>query len=169
MRSASFLTSSAATAKPRPCSPARAASIAALRARRLDWSAISSMAWVMAPISWIAWLNSVMVPLVKCLPTSLTGRLIFLREVRVVVVFQLLRMMSRHGDTSGFFFAHPFAIHFLFLDLTVLGSHDRGPRRKPKSRKEPGSEAGWGWGSAGSCSNMHMNSRFAPSTARWLA
>jgi len=35
VRSASFLTSSATTAKPRPCSPARAASMAAFRASRL--------------------------------------------------------------------------------------------------------------------------------------
>jgi hypothetical protein len=34
LRSASFLTSAATTAKPLPCSPARAASMAAFRARR---------------------------------------------------------------------------------------------------------------------------------------
>ena len=50
-RSASFLTSSATTAKPRPCSPALAASIAAFRARRLVWAAISSMVATILPIS----------------------------------------------------------------------------------------------------------------------
>ncbi|KJR42453.1 secreted protein [Candidatus Magnetoovum chiemensis] len=47
VRSASFLTSSATTAKPRPCSPALAASIAAFRASRFVWSAISSITVIM--------------------------------------------------------------------------------------------------------------------------
>ena len=50
-RSASFLTSSATTANPRPASPARAASMAAFRARRFVWSAISSMTSRILPIS----------------------------------------------------------------------------------------------------------------------
>ena len=50
-RSARRRTSSATTANPRPLSPARAASMAALRARRLVWSAMSLMRVKMAPIS----------------------------------------------------------------------------------------------------------------------
>ena len=49
--SASFLTSSATTANPLPCSPALAASIAALRASRFVWSAISLMIVMMFLIS----------------------------------------------------------------------------------------------------------------------
>ncbi|MNI78079.1 hypothetical protein D3C73_1344270 [compost metagenome] len=41
--SASFLISPATTAKPLPCSPARAASIEALRESRLVWLAISEI------------------------------------------------------------------------------------------------------------------------------
>ena len=48
--SASFLTSSATTAKPRPCSPARAASTAALSASRLVWAAMVEMVSTMPSI-----------------------------------------------------------------------------------------------------------------------
>ena len=48
-RWASARTSEATTAKPRPASPARAASTPALRARRLVWKAISSI----TPMMWV--------------------------------------------------------------------------------------------------------------------
>ncbi len=50
-RSASCRTSSATTANPRPCSPARAASIAAFKARRFVWAAMSSITETILPIS----------------------------------------------------------------------------------------------------------------------
>jgi hypothetical protein len=46
----SVLTSAATTAKPRPASPARAASMVALSARRLVWRAIESMLVAISPI-----------------------------------------------------------------------------------------------------------------------
>ena len=49
-RCARLRTSEATTAKPRPASPARAASTAALSARRLVWRAISSMTLMMSEI-----------------------------------------------------------------------------------------------------------------------
>ena len=54
LRSASLRTSAATTAKPLPCSPARAASMAAFRASRLVWRAISSMMEILLAISFIA-------------------------------------------------------------------------------------------------------------------
>ena len=50
LRWARLRTSVATTAKPRPCSPARAASTAALRASRLVWKAISWISPTMSPI-----------------------------------------------------------------------------------------------------------------------
>ncbi len=56
--SASFLTSEATTANPRPCSPALAASIAAFSANRLVRSAISLMRATISPISADRWPRS---------------------------------------------------------------------------------------------------------------
>ncbi len=63
--SANFLTSSATTANPRPCSPARAASMAAFKANKLVWAAISSimvktslMLLVLLEVSSRRWENS---------------------------------------------------------------------------------------------------------------
>ena len=47
---ASSLTSAATTAKPRPASPARAASMVALRARRLVWPAMFEIRPTMSPM-----------------------------------------------------------------------------------------------------------------------
>ncbi len=59
-RPARLRTSVATTAKPRPCSPARAASTAAFRASRLVWNAISSMTPMMSAIFLLASLMSPM-------------------------------------------------------------------------------------------------------------
>ena len=49
-RCARLRTSEATTAKPRPCSPARAASTAALSARIFVWKAMPSITLIMSPI-----------------------------------------------------------------------------------------------------------------------
>ena len=60
--SASFLISPATIAKPFPCSPARAASTAALSASRLVCSAISSTSPIVDDIDWIKSDNSRIAP-----------------------------------------------------------------------------------------------------------
>jgi len=55
VRSASLRTSAATTVKPLPCSPARAASMAAFRAKRLVCAAMSSIASTITPISRLRW------------------------------------------------------------------------------------------------------------------
>ena len=53
LRPARLRTSLATTAKPRPCSPARAASTAAFRARMLVWKAMPSITLMMSAILWL--------------------------------------------------------------------------------------------------------------------
>ncbi|MCY1377293.1 hypothetical protein D9M69_648580 [compost metagenome] len=53
LRPASRRTSPATTAKPRPCSPARAASTAAFSARMLVWKAMPSITEMMSEIFWL--------------------------------------------------------------------------------------------------------------------
>ncbi len=55
LRWASLRTSPATTAKPRPCSPALAASTAAFSASRLVWKAISSITPMMSAILRLLW------------------------------------------------------------------------------------------------------------------
>ena len=61
VRCARLRTSVATTAKPRPCSPARAASTAALSARMLVWKAMPSITPMMSAIFWLLALMSCMV------------------------------------------------------------------------------------------------------------
>ncbi len=61
LRPARARTSLATTAKPRPCSPARAASTAAFRARMLVWKAMLSITPMMSAIFWLEVLMSRMV------------------------------------------------------------------------------------------------------------
>ncbi|GKT27762.1 hypothetical protein ADUPG1_004782, partial [Aduncisulcus paluster] len=54
LRSASLRTSAATTAKPLPCSPARAASMAAFKAKRLVCRAISSIIEIFSAMDFMA-------------------------------------------------------------------------------------------------------------------
>ncbi|MNF73369.1 hypothetical protein D3C84_553680 [compost metagenome] len=89
VRAARARTSSATTAKPRPCSPARAASMAALRASRLVWPAmapitprISVMRWAsccMLSTLWVALATSSInaITLLDASPTTTRERSAF--------------------------------------------------------------------------------------------
>ena len=81
--SASVRTSSATTAKPLPCLPARAASMAAFRASRLVWSAMRATALTMSPML-AAWRSSS--------PTILTESA--WRSAATVTLWMVLRTSS---------------------------------------------------------------------------
>jgi hypothetical protein len=67
LRWASVRTSPATTAKPRPCSPARAASTAAFSARMLVWKAIESIRLVISAMRRLASLIWSIAPRVCCI------------------------------------------------------------------------------------------------------
>ncbi len=75
--SANFLTSSATTANPLPASPALAASIAALRAKRLVWSAISLITVNISPIC-EELSKSLLIVSYKCVVFVLISSIVFL-------------------------------------------------------------------------------------------
>ncbi len=86
-RVANPLTSSATTAKPRPCSPACAASIAALSARSVVWSLICRMTSTMFPMrfplspsSWI-----------RAAASSTVARMSFIRSIALATASPLER------------------------------------------------------------------------------
>jgi len=80
LRPARFLTSSATTAKPLPCFPARAASTAAFKASRLVWKAMSSITLIILAISSLDELISCMAPVMLSIwetPVSADSRAAF--------------------------------------------------------------------------------------------
>ena len=66
VRLARVLTSSATTAKPRPCSPARAASIAAFKASKLVWSATPRITSRIPPILALSWCSLLITSAASC-------------------------------------------------------------------------------------------------------
>ena len=98
-RSASDLTSSATTAKPRPASPARAASTAALRASRFVWKAISLMSLMICEVPSAEALIFAIAPVICTMAAAAFGgsplRLLGERVGLLRVVGRLLRH-ARH-------------------------------------------------------------------------
>ena len=83
-RKARDRTSSATTAKPRPASPARAASTAALSASRLVWKAISLMSFRMSEVRSAPWRIRSMAPCIFAttfVPRRAASRPSFAREL----------------------------------------------------------------------------------------
>ncbi len=111
-RCARLRTSDATTAKPRPCSPARAASTAAFKASKLVWNAIESITPMMSAILALALLISSIAVTACCTtapPRSATSRApiaswlawralsAFWRTVAVISSIVLARDQPHHG------------------------------------------------------------------------
>ena len=98
-RCARLRTSEATTAKPRPASPARAASTAALSASRLVWRAISSITPMMSEIlrddsSILAMASTALATTWP--PRSATSRVVLARLIGLLGVFGVLLHGRRH-------------------------------------------------------------------------
>ena len=167
-RSASLRTSSATTAKPSPCSPARAASIAAFRASRLVWLAISLMTWMMSltcsldflirTIASIAWSTDSPPCLASCEVRSassraepafwLISRIALLRVLdrgrhlldgRRLVLRRLAQVAGALGDDPRALGELVGRLDDLADDVLQVGrSSWRGPRRAGPCRRRPG-------------------------------
>ncbi len=100
-RSASLRTSEATTAKPLPASPARAASMAALRARRLVCRAISSMMPILPAISFMAaTASSTAFPPSAASPAAFWEMLSVARELSVFCLI-VAAISSTEAETSS--------------------------------------------------------------------
>ena len=113
--SARFRTSSATTANPRPCSPARAASIAAFRARRLVWSAIPATVFTTWPIS-SAWRSSSPMILADC---TFFSEALFTESAILMMSSEVVRTSTCRTSTFLKDWATAAALLWLLLEIST--------------------------------------------------